>query len=72
VSASTIVRSGYSLPIAMAQPIGGDLQPLEHRNSAIDFGWRPVLWDTQFQVVERLKTSGAVDVSIVGRRSELR
>jgi hypothetical protein len=71
LSASVIARRGYSLPAAMAQPIGGDAQMIDNRNSSLEFGWAPVQWDTELRIRKMLKTSGRVDVAVVGEALNL-
>jgi hypothetical protein len=71
LSASVIARRGYSLPIAMAQPLGSDLQIFDPRNSSSEFGWRAIQWDTELRVRKTLTTSGLFDVTLVGEAFNL-
>ena len=69
-SASTIARRGSTLPIAMAQPLGSDVQ-LAEGNAALQPGTAPIQWDTELRIRKMLLTSDALDVGVVGEAFNL-
>jgi hypothetical protein len=62
---SVVARRGYALPLAMAEPIGGDTISTGGGESYIDIARTPVLWDTELRIRKRVKTRG-VQIDLVG------
>jgi hypothetical protein len=62
-SASVIGRRGYSLPIAMMQPLGSDVQVTDPSNTSLLFGAAPIQWDTELRVRKTFISSDAMDLA---------
>jgi hypothetical protein len=65
-SASAITRRGYSLPIAMVQPLGSDVQLPDSGNASLQSGAAPIRWDTELRIRKALISSEALDLAVVG------
>jgi len=71
LTASTIVRRGYSLPITMVQPLGSNVQLPEPGNASLEFGAAATHWDTELRIRKTITSKGPVDVAVVGEALNL-
>jgi hypothetical protein len=70
-SASVSARRGYSLPIAMGQPLGSDAQSIEQDNLPVQSSAAPIHWDTELRIRKKLISSEPLDLSVVGEAFNL-
>jgi len=70
-TASAIARRGYSLPIAMMQPIGSDVQLTDYSHPSLLFGGAAILWDTELRVRKTLIATDAMDLDAVAEAFNL-
>jgi hypothetical protein len=70
-AASAIARRGYSLPIAMVQPLGSDVQLTDYSNASLRSGAAPIHWDTELRIRKTLISSDALDLAVVGEAFNL-
>jgi hypothetical protein len=61
-TASAIARRGYSLPVAMMQPLGSDVQLPDHSHPSLLFGAAPILWDTELRIRKTFIASDTLDL----------
>ena len=66
VSFGVIGRRHYSLPLAVARPIGSDASAFDMATSLFEPAERQMLWDSTIRVEKVLKSRGAVHVKVVG------
>jgi hypothetical protein len=62
-SASAIARRGVSLPLAMMQPLGSDLELPDASHPSLSFGPAPIQWDTELRVRKTFIASDAFDIA---------
>lgn len=61
-TASAVARRGYTLPIAMTQPLGSDVELPDHSHPSLLFGAAPIQWDTELRVRKTFLSSDAFDL----------
>ena len=70
-SAGAIVRRGYSLPIAMMQPLGSDVELPDYSHPSLLFGAAPIQWDTELRIRKTFISSDALDLAGVAEAINL-
>jgi hypothetical protein len=70
-TASAIARRGYSLPIAMMQPLGSDVQLTDSSHPSLLFGAAPILWDTELRIRKTFISTDALDLDGVAEAFNL-
>jgi hypothetical protein len=70
-SASASARRGYSLPIAMLQPLGSDVPLPDYSSLFLQSGASQIHWDTELRVRKALISSDALDLAVIGEAFNL-
>jgi hypothetical protein len=70
-TASAIGRRGYSLPIAMMQPLGSDVQLTDSSHPSLLFGAAPIHWDTELRLRKNVISTDALDLDVVAEAFNL-
>ena len=70
-TASAVARRGYSLPLAMMQPLGSDVQLIDTSNPSLLFGGAAILWDTELRVRKTFISTEALDLDVVAEAFNL-
>jgi hypothetical protein len=70
-TASVIARRGYSLPIAMMQPLGSDVLVTDSSHPSLLFGAAPIQWDTELRIRKTFMSSDTLDLAGVAEAFNL-